>query len=235
MSGQKRLPMETALYILHVLVCLAMLPIILLQSGKGGGVSAVFGGGGGGSVMGSRGASNFLTRMTTGAAIIFMCTSLALSYLSSRASSVVGQGPERPAETGEPSPGAPIQASPPGEGAQNGADPDISMPLDDLSETPAEGEEPPTERTPDESEEAPESSTPLDDGTGAQPEDPSENETPSSSDPASVEVDAPPAAEESAPVTEASAPVTEASAPVTEASDGPSPGSDETASDEEAQ
>jgi protein translocase SecG subunit len=37
--------METALYILHVLVCIAMLPIILLQSGKGGGVSAVFGGG----------------------------------------------------------------------------------------------------------------------------------------------------------------------------------------------
>lgn len=81
--------METALYILHVLVCLAMLPIILLQSGKGGGVSAVFGGGGSGTVFGSRGASNFLTRMTTGAAVIFMCTSMALSYISSQGRSVV--------------------------------------------------------------------------------------------------------------------------------------------------
>ncbi|MBX2812454.1 MAG: preprotein translocase subunit SecG [Myxococcales bacterium] len=83
--------METALYILHIIVCLAMLPIILLQSGKGGGVSAVFGGGGGSSIMGTRGASNFLTRMTTGTAIIFMCTSLGLSVLSTRPGSVVGE------------------------------------------------------------------------------------------------------------------------------------------------
>jgi len=89
--------METALYILHVLVCLAMLPIILLQSGKGGGVSAVFGGGGSGTVFGSRGASNFLTRMTTAAAIIFMCTSMGLSYMSSQTRSVVPDSPT-PAE-----------------------------------------------------------------------------------------------------------------------------------------
>ncbi len=100
--------METALYILHVIVCLAMLPIILLQSGKGGGVSAVFGGGSSGAVMGSRGASNFLTRMTTGAAIIFMCTSMGLSYMSSQSRSVVpdnpppaqGAAPEAPAAEG---------------------------------------------------------------------------------------------------------------------------------------
>lgn len=88
--------METALYILHVLVCLAMLPIILLQSGKGGGVSAVFGGGGGGTVFGSRGASNFLTKMTTGAAVVFMCTSMGLSYMSSQSRSVVPTTPELP-------------------------------------------------------------------------------------------------------------------------------------------
>jgi preprotein translocase subunit SecG len=88
--------METALYILHVLVCLAMLPIILLQSGKGGGVSAVFGGGGSGTVFGSRGASNFLTKMTTGAAIVFMCTSMGLSYISSQSRSVVPATPDLP-------------------------------------------------------------------------------------------------------------------------------------------
>ena len=95
--------METALYVLHVLVCLAMLPIILLQSGKGGGVSAVFGGGGGNSVMGTRGASNFLSRMTTGAAIIFMCTSLGLSVMSSRPGSVVeGLAPAIPENVAPP-------------------------------------------------------------------------------------------------------------------------------------
>lgn len=95
--------METALYILHVIVCIAMLPIILLQSGKGGGVSAVFGGGGSGNVFGSRGASNFLTRMTTGAAVVFMCTSMGLSYMSSKSRSVIGdvEAPAAPAEAGD--------------------------------------------------------------------------------------------------------------------------------------
>ncbi|MBK6683147.1 MAG: preprotein translocase subunit SecG [Deltaproteobacteria bacterium] len=82
--------METVLYIVHVLVCLGLLPVILLQSGKGGGVSAVFGGGGAGTVFGSRGASNFLTRLTSIAAVVFMCTSLGLSWYSSRSRSVVG-------------------------------------------------------------------------------------------------------------------------------------------------
>jgi preprotein translocase subunit SecG len=88
--------METALYILHVLVCIGMLPIILLQSGKGGGVSAVFGGGGAGTVFGSRGAATFLTKMTSAAAIIFMCTSMGLSYYSSRSRSVVADVPRPP-------------------------------------------------------------------------------------------------------------------------------------------
>ncbi|MCK6547256.1 preprotein translocase subunit SecG [Myxococcota bacterium] len=81
--------METVLYIVHILVCLALLPIILLQSGKGGGVSATFGGGGAGTVFGSRGASSFLTKMTSGAAMVFLITSMALSWYASRSRSVV--------------------------------------------------------------------------------------------------------------------------------------------------
>ena len=100
--------MESALYILHVLVCLAMLPIILLQSGKGGGVSAVFGGGGAGTVLGTRGASNFLSRMTTGAAIVFMCTSMSLSYFSSRSRSVIS-GLDVPAQTAGAGATAPVE------------------------------------------------------------------------------------------------------------------------------
>ena len=82
--------METVLYVVHIFVCLALIPIILLQSGKGGGVSAAFGGGGSSTMFGSRGASNFLTKMTTAAAIIFMLTSLSLSWYSSKSASVVG-------------------------------------------------------------------------------------------------------------------------------------------------
>src|SRR5688572_30176465 len=91
--------METVLYIVHVLVCIAMLPIILLQAGKGGGVSATFGGGGSGTVFGSRGASTFLTKMTSGAAMIFMVTSMALSWYASKSRSVVGEEPEVPGQT----------------------------------------------------------------------------------------------------------------------------------------
>ena len=115
--------METVLYIVHVLVCIGMLPIILLQSGKGGGVSAVFGGGSAGTVFGSRGASNFLTRMTTACAVIFMCTSLGLSFISSRERSVVADIPELPAagavNAGEEGGAAPNQATPPGAGAES--------------------------------------------------------------------------------------------------------------------
>lgn len=138
--------METALYILHVLVCLAMLPIILLQSGKGGGVSAVFGGGGGGAVMGTRGASTFLTRMTTGAAIIFMCTSLALSYLSSRPGSVVegtpapveasaGEAPLGTSQAMDPTTLPPVE---PGEGATAPVEPPDGAQAP--TESPGEGE-----------------------------------------------------------------------------------------------
>jgi preprotein translocase subunit SecG len=93
--------MEIVLYIVHVLVCLALLPIILLQNAKGG-VSAAFGGGSSGSVFGSRVASTFLTKMTSGAAIIFMFTSLGLAYYSSKSKSVVGDVPvqEQPKHSG---------------------------------------------------------------------------------------------------------------------------------------
>ncbi len=106
--------METALTILHIFVCVGMLPVILLQSGKGGGVSAVFGGGGAGTVFGSRGASNFLTKMTTGCAVIFMVTSMSLSWLSSRDRSVVSDvKTEQTSTTSEMGAGPDDQAAPP--------------------------------------------------------------------------------------------------------------------------
>jgi preprotein translocase subunit SecG len=115
--------METVLYIVHILVCIGLLPIILLQSGKGGGVSAVFGGGSSGTVFGSRGASTFLTRMTTASAIIFMVTSLGLSYISSKSRSVVPKSAPKAAETTGAG-AAPVgeQSSAPGTGSATTAE-----------------------------------------------------------------------------------------------------------------
>jgi len=71
------------LTVLHVMVCLVLVIVVLLQHGKGADIGAVFGGGASSTVFGSRGAGNFLTKLTTASALIFMVTSMSLAYLAS--------------------------------------------------------------------------------------------------------------------------------------------------------
>jgi preprotein translocase subunit SecG len=78
--------MSTVLVVVHVLVSIFLIAVVLLQRGKGAEIGAVFGGGGGSTVFGSRGAGNFLTKLTTASAVIFMTTSLSLSYVWTEAS-----------------------------------------------------------------------------------------------------------------------------------------------------
>jgi preprotein translocase subunit SecG len=78
--------MSVALVVLHVFVCIFLIAVVLLQRGRGAEIGAVFGGGASTTVFGSRGAGNFLSKLTTASAVIFMITSLALSYLWTRAS-----------------------------------------------------------------------------------------------------------------------------------------------------
>ncbi len=66
--------------VLHIMVCVFLIAVVLLQRGRGAEVGAMFGGGGTSTVFGGRGAGNFLTRLTTGAAVVFMLTSLTLAY-----------------------------------------------------------------------------------------------------------------------------------------------------------
>ena len=66
----------------HVLVCLGLIVVVLLQTGKGTDMGAAFGGGASTTVFGSSGAGNFLTRVTTGMAVVFMLTSLTLGYFA---------------------------------------------------------------------------------------------------------------------------------------------------------
>ncbi|MFH1778814.1 MAG: preprotein translocase subunit SecG [Candidatus Omnitrophota bacterium] len=70
---------------IHVLACLVLIAVILLQAGKGGGLAETFGGGGGGfqSIFGTK-TSTFLTRATAVCAVAFLTTSLSLAILSAK-------------------------------------------------------------------------------------------------------------------------------------------------------
>ena len=74
--------MSILLIFIHVVVCIALIMIVLLQTGKGADMGAAFGGGSSQTLFGSTGATTFLSKMTTGAAIVFMLTSLTLAYVS---------------------------------------------------------------------------------------------------------------------------------------------------------
>ncbi len=82
--------MATLVLIIHVLTCLFLIFIVLLQSGKGAEIGAAFGGSSQ-TIFGSRGAATFLNKLTTGAAIVFMLTSLTLTLVTSKSASVIKQ------------------------------------------------------------------------------------------------------------------------------------------------
>jgi len=68
----------------HVVVCLTLIVVVLLQSGKGAGMGAAFGGGGGQAMFSSMGRKDFMARLTTTLAIVFMVTSLVLGIYTAR-------------------------------------------------------------------------------------------------------------------------------------------------------
>jgi len=69
--------------VIHVIVSIGLILVVLLQTGKGADMGAVFGGSSS-TIFGSSGAGNFLTRLTTAMAIVFMITSLTLGYFSGK-------------------------------------------------------------------------------------------------------------------------------------------------------
>jgi len=83
--------MSTILVVIHVLVCLALIFIVLLQHGKGAGIGAAFGGSSQ-TVFGSTGAAPFLAKLTAAAAILFMVTSLGLTFLGQQKETSVMRG-----------------------------------------------------------------------------------------------------------------------------------------------
>lgn len=81
--------MNTPLIVIHIIVCITIILIVLLQVGKGAEAGAVFGGTG--QVQSSRGQATFVGKLTTVLAITFMLTSFSLTYTTSKSakSSVV--------------------------------------------------------------------------------------------------------------------------------------------------
>ena len=74
--------MSILLLLIHIVVSIALILIVLLQTGKGADMGAAFGGGSSQALLGSTGTSTLLTKATTIAAIIFMVTSIGLAYMS---------------------------------------------------------------------------------------------------------------------------------------------------------
>jgi preprotein translocase subunit SecG len=93
--------------IIHVLVCLFLIIVVLLQSGKAGDISAAFGGQGSQAAFGPRGAATALSRATTVSAVLFMLTSITLSINAIKHSgpnSVLQGEKSAPAKTQTPVP-----------------------------------------------------------------------------------------------------------------------------------
>jgi len=101
----------TVLLVVHVLICLLLIGVILLQSGEAADLAGAFGGSGSQTAFGPRGATTFLSRATTWCAVMFMFTSLELTLHVSTgtggASGSVLEQFSRPAPTAPAPPGTP--------------------------------------------------------------------------------------------------------------------------------
>jgi preprotein translocase subunit SecG len=71
---------------LHIVVCVLLIMIVLLQAGKGAEMGAAFGGGYSQTIFGSAGPVSFLNKLTTVVAVFFMLTSLLLAFVSTQPS-----------------------------------------------------------------------------------------------------------------------------------------------------
>ena len=91
--------MDTIINAIHIIAALSLILSVLLQAGKGAAMGSGLGAGSSQTMFGSSGAGGFLTKLTTGIAILFMITSLTLAVFSTqKKSSSLIQGMEEPAQ-----------------------------------------------------------------------------------------------------------------------------------------
>jgi preprotein translocase subunit SecG len=99
-----------AITVVHIIVCMFLILVVLLQSGQSGDIAAAFGGMGSQTAFGARTAATVLTKATTWAAIIFMVTSITLSVYAAKRSHRIGSVLEGTQTT--PSKSVPAPATP---------------------------------------------------------------------------------------------------------------------------
>jgi preprotein translocase subunit SecG len=123
----------------HVVVCLFLIVVVLLQSGKGADLAGAFGGMGSQTVFGPRGSATVLSRATTVAAALFMLTSLTLSIMATRTGggtpSVLekatkpGATKQQPAAVPQPGSTVPITVTPVEGGGKLGTPTQVQAPV----------------------------------------------------------------------------------------------------------
>ena len=95
---------------LHVVACVFLIGVVLLQQGKGQDLASAFGGGGTQTAFGPRGSATVLSRATTILAGVFMVTSLALSLIRPGRSGVLDQVPSAATKPSPAASAAPVKA-----------------------------------------------------------------------------------------------------------------------------
>jgi preprotein translocase subunit SecG len=99
--------MSTFFLVLHIFTCVVLVFVVLIQSGKEGGIGVMGGGGSSQTIFGSSGGANFFTKFTSGTAAVFMITSIILTVTKGgKKASVFGNIPAANAAT------APVQQPP---------------------------------------------------------------------------------------------------------------------------
>jgi preprotein translocase subunit SecG len=132
---------------LHVLVCLILIVLVLLQKGKGAEIGAVFGGSSASTIFGSQGAGSFLTKLTTWSAVVFMITSFYLAYVALNAEGA-GKFAAPPPGTETPAAAPAAQDAPAGDFVEvmsepSAADARAATPTPEQSAAPSESSEAP--------------------------------------------------------------------------------------------
>ena len=111
--------MQTLVITIHIIACIALVVLVLLQSGKEG-MGVIFGGGGE-SLFGGGGAGGLLTKLTAGVAAVFLCTSLTFTYISAKKNAVEQESIVLDAPASSARDGATNKAVP-GASSQNGGE-----------------------------------------------------------------------------------------------------------------
>jgi preprotein translocase subunit SecG len=102
---------SAVLVTLHVIVCFVLIIVIMLQSGNAADLAGAFGGAGSQTAFGPRGAATFLSRATTWCAVVFMMTSLTLSFKRATPQASTGSILEQTSQPGA-APAKPVAAPP---------------------------------------------------------------------------------------------------------------------------